>query len=308
MLNNIITLVLILTPLLVGFIVPISPKWMPFFNTLLNKLIFIILTFIGLSLSQVHNIGSAVGFIIGHMIVLAICCIGSGLAGLMLFDRLYPWRRRLPHDQHQASVSVTGSMIQLTCVALGFGLGKLLPIAALPIDGIIKGLLMLLILLVGFQLAHSGMTLKQVLVNKRGVQISGIFCLSVAIGGAIFGLIMPDVSVMQGLAMSSGYGWYSLSGIIITDAYGAVWGSVALMNDLIREFSALLFIPLVMRHYPSAAVGLGGATSMDFTLPIIQSSGGNEVVPLAMSFGFIVNILAPVLMVVFSSLGASLGI
>ena len=66
---------------------------------------------------------------------------------------------------------------------------------------------------------------------------------------------------------------------------------------------ALIFIPFLIKRYPSTAVGLGGVTTMDFTLPIIQSSGGNDIVPLAMSFGFIVNIISPVLMVVFSSFG-----
>ena len=78
-------------------------------------------------------------------------------------------------------------------------------------------------------------------------------------------------------------------------------GEVALLNDLAREFFALAFIPMLMRRHPSAAVGVGGATSLDFTLPVIQSSGGLAVVPLAISFGFIINVLAPVLMVVFST-------
>ncbi len=60
----------------------------------------------------------------------------------------------------------------------------------------------------------------------------------------------------------------------MTEAYGPVWGSVALLNDLAREFFALAFIPMLMRRHPSAAVGVGGATSLDFTLPVIQSSGG----------------------------------
>ena len=78
---------------------------------------------------------------------------------------------------------------------------------------------------------------------------------------------------------------------------------MALIIDLLRVFTALMFIPMVMGKYPTPAVGLGGVTTMDFTLPVIQSSGGNEVVPLAMSFGFLVNIISPVLMVVFSSFG-----
>ena len=113
--------------------------------------------------------------------------------------------------------------------------------------------------------------------------------------------MQPEIALAQGLAMSSGYGWYSLSGIVITSAYGAQWGSVALLNDLLRELFALLFIPMIMRRFPSAAVGIGGATSLDFTLPVIQQSGGLAAVPVAISFGFIVNVVSPILMVVFSA-------
>ena len=203
--------------------------------------------------------------------MLALCCIGSGLIALWWFDKLHPWQRELPHEQPHVAIGMLGSVIQVGSVIVGFIVGRLLPINNLPItvDSIIKGLLMLLILLVGIQLSHSGMTLRQVLLNKRGVQVSVLFCISVALGGVVFGLMMPNVSIMQGLALSSGYGWYSLSGIVMTDAYGAIWGSVALLNDLLREFLALMFIPLLMRKYPSTAVGLGGVTSMDFTLPVI---------------------------------------
>ena len=305
MLDNLLSLILILTPLVLGFFVPVPKAWLPIVDQVLGKLVLVILFFIGLSLSQVHNLGSQLGFIIIHVAVLALCCIGSGLIAFWWFDKLHPWQRELPHEQPHAAIGMLGSVIQVGSVIVGFIVGRLLPINNLPItvDSIIKGLLMLLILLVGIQLSHSGMTLRQVLLNKRGVQVSVLFCISVALGGVVFGLMMPNVSIMQGLALSSGYGWYSLSGIVMTDAYGAIWGSVALLNDLLREFLALMFIPLLMRKYPSTAVGLGGVTSMDFTLPVIQSSGGNEVVPLAMSFGFIVNIVSPVLMVLFSSFG-----
>lgn len=301
MLSNFITLFLILTPLFIGFLLPISTRFVPLVNLALEKIVFVILLFIGLSLSQVQNIGTQVGFILFNVIVLAVLTMGSGLLALMAFDKLYPWQRPLAAHSSPQKVSIKGSLIQLSCVGLGFVLGKLLPLVHLPIDTVIKALLMLLVLLVGISLSHAGMTLREVLLNKRGVQMSVIFCASVALSGVIFGLLMPEVSVMQGLALSSGYGWYSLSGIIMTDRYGAVWGSVALMNDLLREFCTLLFVPLFMHRFPSAAVGLGGVTVMDFTLPVVQSSGGNAVVPLAMSFGFIVNIIAPILMVFFAS-------
>lgn len=305
MLDNFLTLFLILTPLVVGFFVPLPKKYVPYIDVCLGKIVFVILFFIGLSLSQVQNLGSQVGFILSNVLLLAVLSMGAGLLSLWWFDKQYPYERQIQHGDNTANISVTGSAVQLGCVVLGMLVGYAVPLQNLPIgiDSVIKGLLMVLILLVGISLSHAGMTLKQVLINKRGVQMSVIFCVSVSLSGVLFALLKSDVGIMQGLAMVSGYGWYSLSGIVITDAYGVVWGSVALLNDLLREFMALIFIPFLIKRYPSTAVGLGGVTTMDFTLPIIQSSGGNEIVPLAMSFGFIVNIISPVLMVVFSSFG-----
>lgn len=305
MLDNFITLALILMPLVVGFFVPLPTKFVPYIDVILGKIVFVILFCIGLSLSQVANLGSQVGFILGNVLLLAVLSMGSGLLALWLFDKKYPYQRPLNAENPSSNISVFGSLVQLSCVIIGLIIGQFFALDKLPIslDSVIKGLLMLLILLVGMSLSHAGMTLRQVLVNKRGVQMSVIFCSSVSLGGVLFALLKDDVGIMQGLAMVSGYGWYSLSGIIMTDAYGAVWGSVALLNDLLREFVALAFIPLLIKRYPSTAVGLGGVTTMDFTLPIIQSSGGNQIVPLAMSFGFIVNIISPILMVIFSSFG-----
>lgn len=305
MLDNFITLALILMPLVVGFFVPLPTKFVPYIDVILGKIVFVILFCIGLSLSQVANLGSQVGFILGNVLLLAVLSMGSGLLALWWFDKKYPYQRPLNAENQSSNISVFGSLVQLSCVIIGLIIGQFFALDKLPIslDSVIKGLLMLLILLVGMSLSHAGMTLKQVLVNKRGVQMSVIFCSSVSFGGVLFALLKDDVGIMQGLAMVSGYGWYSLSGIIMTDAYGAVWGSVALLNDLLREFVALAFIPLLIKRYPSTAVGLGGVTTMDFTLPIIQSSGGNQIVPLAMSFGFIVNIISPILMVIFSSFG-----
>ena len=302
--QSLITLVLVLMPMFIGFAIPSNPKMTIIADKGLSYLVFIILTLIGIELSQVEGLGSQVGEIALYVTVLAILTIGAGLFGLMLFDRLKPWQAKKPvAKSKEHHVSIRGSLVQVFCVVIGMVIGYFLPIDYMPPENTMTVLLMILILLVGIGLKGSGITLKEVLLNKRGVQMSIIFTLAVLIGGLVFAMIFTDVSWTQGLALSSGFGWYSLSAIIMTDAYGAIWGSVALFNDLIREFFALIFIPVFMRKYPSASVGLGGATSLDFTLPIIQQSGGLKVVPLAISFGFIINIVSPVLMVLFSSLG-----
>lgn len=302
--HSLITLVLVLMPMFIGFAIPSTPTMTKFADKGLSYLVFVILGLIGIELSQVEGLGSQIGEIALYVTVLSILTVGTGLFALMLFDHMRPWHAKKPSVKSKAHrVSIRGSLAQVFCVAIGMIIGYLLPADYMPPENTMTALLMILILLVGIGLKGSGITLKEVLLNRRGVEMSIIFTLSVLVGGLIFALLFTDVSWTQGLALASGFGWYSLSAIVMTDAYGAVWGSVALFNDLVREFFALLFIPVFMRKYPSAAVGLGGATSLDFTLPIIQQSGGLKVVPLAISFGFIINIVSPVLMVFFSALG-----
>ncbi|TXD97468.1 lysine exporter LysO family protein [Psychrobacter frigidicola] len=302
--QSLITLVLVLMPLFIGFVIPSNPKLTRFADKGLSYLVFIILTLIGIELSQVEGLRSQLGEIALYVTILSILTIGTGLLALMLFDHLRPWHAKKPSAKSQQHrVSIRGSLTQVICVVIGFVIGHFLPAAYLPHNTTMTVMLMLLILLVGIGLKGSGITLKEVMLNKRGVEMSIVFTIAVLVGGLVFAMLFIDVSWTKGLALASGFGWYSLSAIVMTDAYGAIWGSVALFNDLIREFFALIFIPVFMRQYPSSAVGLGGATSLDFTLPVIQQSGGLTVVPLAISFGFIINIVSPVLMVVFSALG-----
>ena len=49
-------------------------------------------------------------------------------------------------------------------------------------------------------------------------------------------------------------------------------------------------------------VGVGGVSRFDFTLRQLTQGGGTPIISLAVSFGFITNLISPVLMVFFASL------
>lgn len=299
--NSLITLVSILAPLFIGYFVRPPKMYLVVVDKLLGWLVYVLLTLIGVSLAQVNNLGEQMRLIAQAATVLFLCTISMNLLVLMWFDRRFPWQNQLKSETEKPRISISGSMKQIGCTAVGFVLGKLFSDIWLPPESASTYALMLLIFLVGMQLGGNGITLRQVLINKRGVQAAVLITLSALVGGVIFSLLMPGVKLSQGLALASGFGWYSLSGIMMTNAYGPVWGSVALVNDMAREFFALAFIPLLMQRHPSAAVGIGGATSLDFSLPVIKSSGGLAVIPLAISYGFIMNLIPPFLMVVFSA-------
>lgn len=300
--ESIKTLVLVLTPMFVGFAIRLPKPYLKMLDRMLVWLVYVILLLIGIGLAQVGGLWSLLNDIALRVALLFTLLTGCNLALLCAFDGVFPWQQRAQAAHGAHRVDMTGGIKQVAVVALGMAIGKLLPPALLPPDFAATGALILLIFVVGMQLRGGGVALRQVLLNRRGWQTALLFMLSCAVSGCLFTGMQPEISWTQGLAMASGYGWYSLSGIVMTSAYGAEWGSVALLNDLLREFFALVVIPLLMRRFPSAAVGIGGATSLDVTLPVIQQSGGLAVVPMAISFGFIVNIVSPILMVVFSAM------
>ena len=299
--DSLITLVLILAPLFIGFFLPSHTHLTQLADRVLSSVVFLILVVIGIELGMVKDLEQQIASIILYLVTLLALTLGIGTLGLMLFDRFHPFKKSQVHPTAVAKVSLRGSFMQLICLVIGFGLARFFPTLKLP-EYSITVLLMILLLLVGVSLKGSGTTLRQALLNRQGVELSIAFMGLTLAAGVLFASVFDEVDIMQGLALASGFGWYSLSGTVITESYNAVWGSVALLNDLSREIIALICIPYLMRRSSSAAIGLAGVTSLDFALPTLQQAGGNGIVPTVISFGFITNIMSPVLMVAFSSI------
>ncbi|SGY95645.1 Putative uncharacterized protein [Moritella viscosa] len=186
-------------------------------------------------------------------------------------------------------------------IAGGFISGLFIPSEMINIDIISEGALVLLLLFIGCQLRNSGMQLREILLNTWGIKIAIVMILSSWVGGLAAALLL-DIPLTNGLALASGFGWYSLSGILITDGLSPVFGGAAFIIDLGRELLAILIISSLIRLYPSTAIGYAGATAMDFTLPMIQKSGGNGYVPLAIVSGFILSLSSPLFISLFLAL------
>lgn len=98
------------------------------------------------------------------------------------------------------------------------------------------------------------------------------------------------------LAVDSGFAYYSLSSIFVTEYRGAELGTIALLANIIREMLTLLGTPLMARWFgPMAPISSGGATTMDTTLPIISKTVGQRYLALAVYHGFVVDFSVPFL-------------
>jgi uncharacterized membrane protein YbjE (DUF340 family) len=95
-------------------------------------------------------------------------------------------------------------------------------------------------------------------------------------------------------------GWYSLSGVLITDLAGADAGTMAFLSNLMREIISFIIIPPIavhLNHY--TAIAPAGATSEDTTLPVLIKYTNTEIVIVAVINGVICSALVPVLINMF---------
>ncbi len=295
-------LLIILLPLTLGYFISIkNKKILHVVHRSLNSMVYVILFLMGITLALLENLSVHLISILLYAITFFGCIFSLNLIALLILDKLDPWK--IPqHKQEKppSRLKMVLESLQLCVVLLvGFLVGltgfKFLHYA----DKGSQIALMLLLLLVGIQLRNSGMSIKQILINRRGTTIALVMGVSALAGGVIAALIL-GIPIKMGLALASGFGWYSLTGIVLTDAYGPVMGSAAFFNDLARELSAIMLIPLIINRYRSTALGICGSTSMDFTLPVLQRSGGVSIVPAAIVHGFVLSLITPILMAFFT--------
>ena len=80
---------------------------------------------------------------------------------------------------------------------------------------------------------------------------------------------LMGVPFRDALLVSAGMGWYSLSSVLLSAAVGTETGTLAFLANALRELLTILGIPLLARFCHLPLVVVGGATSMDSTMPIL---------------------------------------
>ncbi|CAM4340627.1 lysine exporter LysO family protein [Vibrio agarivorans] len=297
-------MIFIFTPLFLGYLFVVrNEARLNAVNRTTSYLIYIILSLMGLSLAALDNLGSNLQLIITYSATFFICIGVANLSALPFVDKWLPIKTDNLHQRVPLSQMALESVKLIFVVGGGLVAGLLLPISLGWVDTASEWILIILLFFIGIQLRNSGLTLKQIILNKHGMVLALVIILTSWVGGITAAWLL-DISIFQGLAMASGFGWYSLSGILMGDAFGPVFGGASFMLELARELVALVLIPVMIRRLPCTAIGYAGATAMDFTLPVIQTTGGVRCVPVAIVSGFILSLLVPVLMLFFVSLVA----
>ena len=145
-----------------------------------------------------------------------------------------------------------------------------------------------------------GGDIKSLYVPIKKYKIKIILITLATIFGSIIitALISPlfDITTKETIAIGSGFGYYSLSAIFLNKLAGYEIGMMALISNMTREITALLFIPILARYCGKLApISAAGATSIDTTLPIIAKSCGEQFIVISIFHGILVDISVPVI-------------
>jgi uncharacterized membrane protein YbjE (DUF340 family) len=199
-----------------------------------------------------------------------------------------------------------GSLVIIGFFVLGTlcGVSHLIPIDIVMDSRISFYALCALMFSVGLSVGNDPQTLKNFRsLNPRLVFLPIMTILGTLAGSAAVSLILTHRSLTDCLAVGSGFGYYSLSSIFITEYKGAELGTIALLANISREILTLLAAPLLVRWFGNLApISAGGATTMDTTLPIITRTAGQQFVVVSIFHGFVVDFSVPFLVTLFCSI------
>lgn len=296
---------------------------------LITPLIWLLLFLIGHEFGEILVSARAISQILQHATVIAVSV--TGISGVLIWGAILLLRRQRGLRDLQASArpeaatrpestarseapALPGRLtlrerlqqawppIREALVALGMVLAGALVFLAerqlglelpLPPSGTF---LLLLIGMVGIDLA-------QIRISRQWLSVSMLAVPALVMVGSILGGVLAawltGEPLQHVLVLSTGFGWFSLSSVLVGDTLGQTWGTMALTVDLVRELLGITLMYMIGQRWPQIAIGAGGATTMDTTLPIVRQTCPPAALPLALASGFFLTLAAPILMSLF---------
>jgi uncharacterized membrane protein YbjE (DUF340 family) len=194
--------------------------------------------------------------------------------------------------------SVKLPAILLTVLVIGWLFGYFMkpPIPSEYINPAIIIELLILILVIGLDIGSS-INKKFIAHGSLGVAIAVSAMLGSAVGGLLLSYVL-GLSLPESLGVSMGMGWYSLVGPLLSVKFGPAIGTLAFLANFLREQLTYFVVPfMVMGGFRDVSlVSIGGATSMDDTLPIYRLYIGETGGFTAFVSGFVITMILPILL------------
>lgn len=291
-----------------------------FVESMLNIVIYLLVLIMGLRMGANEEVTSSLGTIGLQSVGITVFTVGGSMLAVFAVRRLIGLNRQgvskevaereanLAEGSSEENSEKQGDGMKTTLIILAFVVaGMLGGYFAVPMifedlnvfqdmsgDWLVIGICILLAT-VGFNLGISG----NVFENFKGMGIKIVLIPIAAVGGSLvagvlYGLI-TSFSVGEAVAISAGFGWYTMAPGMITEAGLAVAGAVSFMHNVIRETLGIVIIPLAAKKIGYLeAVSIPGVAAMDVCLPIVERSCRPETIVYSFCTGALMCITVPI--------------
>ncbi len=165
---------------------------------------------------------------------------------------------------------------------------------------LIHWILIFFILLIGIDLGLMESRMEKI---RKSWKIGCLIAVGTALGSILAGILIhyfTDIPLILAASVAAGMGWYSLTGPFLAKTVGAFAGALGFTSNFLREVLTFILYPKLQDK--TTAISIGGATTMDTTLPLIARFSSSENALIAFIHGFFISILVPVLLTLLSSL------
>lgn len=201
---------------------------------------------------------------------------------------------------------MTFKIILILAAGIAVGIAARGRLPAFLMDEGVTWTLCVILLLVGIELGKNKELIRKI--KSLGLKIL-LLPIAIGIGSIAGGLaagVMTGLTANAAAAVGAGFGWYSMSAVILAK-YDSSLGAIAFLSNIFREMIAFIAIPILTRKLGSEyAIALAGATSMDTTLPLIRKAASHivaeEVVLVSFISGFMLSLTVPVLVPILYAL------
>jgi uncharacterized membrane protein YbjE (DUF340 family) len=274
-------------------------------------LVWALLFFMGVNTGSIDGILSKLGTIGLSALVCTLCGVGGTVLVALLFCRLKGWEGGKPPVAIAYRKEGSGlrrlwdilkdPLFLVSIVLSGMVIRISTPLLSWYDPSLVSYLLSAMLVCVGMGLVYQKVSIKEMASEKWLLALP----LVTIVGSYLGALLVPlftSYTLTESLGIISGFGWYSLSGVMITDLGYPVLGSVSFVSNLLRESLAFFLIPLFGRlgaGYFAPAVCTAGATSMDVTLPLMASRFGSKRVVASIYHGVMMTLFSPLLIPLF---------
>ena len=260
-----------------------------FLDQLTSFFIYLLIFLMGLRMGADEEVTSSLGSIgVQALFITFLTSVGSMLGGTAARKIVHLNRHALPAgteeegaEERGGGVNTSGiksSVILCLMVICGMLLGYfVLPQLISPerfedLSGTLLVIgLCIMLGSVGFSMGLDGSIVRVLRGAGLGVVLVPVFSvIGSLLAGVVYSFLTP-MTLREGLAISAGFGWYTMAPSVISGAGHAVAGAVSFLHNVLRETMGLIFLPLIASRIGYIeAITIPGTASTDLCLPLVE--------------------------------------